>query len=70
MNVLSTEMLMLRKFKCEYCDGFGHIGTDNITVRLGKRVRNFPANAKRNFCGKSEFITYDGRCPTKDNLEE
>lgn len=68
VNVLSNEMCALSKFRCEYCDGFGHIGTDYITVKLGKRTR-VPSDAKRNVYGSSEYITFNDRCPTKNNLE-
>lgn len=50
--------------RCLYCDGWGHLGTDKATVKLGKRTFA-PAESKKEYIGKYIYATYDEHCPTK-----
>lgn len=68
INVLSQEIEAMSKKRCEYCDGYGHLGSDKAMVRLGKRTR-IPTNAKYDFYGRITYITYPDSCPTKHSLE-
>jgi len=59
----------LSQLKCEYCDGLGHLGTDTVQVKLGKRKATHPIEAKIETIGKDRWATYTDRCPLKHKLE-
>lgn len=68
LDVLLQEVDALSQRRCEYCDGYGHLGSDKTTVKLGKRTR-VPSNARYDVYGRTTYVTYTDSCPTKHNLE-
>lgn len=35
--MFTNEMIDFYSKKCLYCEGWGHLGTESVTVKLGKR---------------------------------